>query len=146
MKTKLTLIFVLAFMCSFNFHLRAQNPTYVAYLTNGVITAPNQFEFDIYVKRTGKIPFEVYGLQHCFIFDNAMLNGGSPSCILIPGTSEMKPVNIPANPNLLSVVNGKRVIKIAAKIPAGPFIGTMISNLNDGTRFGRFRLSTDADS
>ena len=48
--------------------LHAQNPTYEACLMNGIFIYPNHYEFDIYVKRTGSIPFEVYGLQALFNF------------------------------------------------------------------------------
>jgi hypothetical protein len=46
--------------------------------------------------------------------------------------------------NVASVVAGKRVIKMAARIPSGPGSGTVISTTGDGTRFGRFRLKTSA--
>jgi hypothetical protein len=114
-------------------------------LKNDILVAANQYEFDIFVKRTGTVPFEAYGFQHCLIFDNAVLNGGTASVVYIPGTSGMNAAQEPINPtNTASLVSGKRVVKMAAKIPSGPGAGTIISDLGNGTRFGRFRLSTTA--
>lgn len=120
-------------------------PYYEARLMNDLFIPPNQYEFDIYVRRTGVVPFEVYGLQHCLILNNLILNGGTPTLTYIPGTSQMNAAQVPSNTfNLATVMDGKRVIKMPARIPSGPGAGTIISNTSDGTRFGRFRLATTA--
>ena len=125
----------------------AQAPTYEARLMNDALSAPNQYEFDIYIKRTGAISYEAYGIQHCLIFDNAVLNGGTPTFTYIPGTSQMSASQEPTNPtNVVSIVGDKRVIKMAGRIPSGPGTGTIISDAGNGTRFGRFRLTTTASS
>lgn len=146
MQTKLIMQNILLLLCTLTVLLQAQNPTYEARLLNGVLIMPNQLEFDIYIKRTGTIQFEAYGLQHCLIFDKAFLNGGTPVLTYIFGTSEMNYAQIPYYSNITSVVGGKRVIKIAARIPSGPGAGTIISNIGFGTRFGRFRLATSGSS
>ena len=119
------------------------SPTFEACLKNDILVAANQYEFDIFVKRTGTVPFEAYGFQHCLIFDNAVLNGGTASVVYIPGTSGMNAAQEPTNAtNTAALVSGKRVVKMAAKISPFPGGGTIISDLGNGTRFGRFRLST----
>ena len=137
--------FALALVLILTVSLTAQNPTYESRLMNDVQVSANQYEFDIYVKQTGATPMEAYGLQHCLIFDNAVLNGGTPTFAYIPGTSQMNASQEPTNAtNVATVFSGKRVIKMAAKIPAGPGSGTVISSTGNGTRFGRFRLTTSA--
>ena len=144
-KTVFNLRLVLFFLCLITLPILAQNPTYEVYLKNGELMALNQLEFDIYIKRTGAVPFEVYNLQHCLIFDNSILNGGTPSFIYIPGTSEMNAAQVPTNPiNILSVIGGNRIIRIPGRNSSGPGLGTIISDTGNGTRFGRFRLATTA--
>ncbi len=146
MKIKLTLHIILLYLLIIILPLNAQNPTYEARLMNDTLTSPNTYEFDIFIKRTGQISFEAYGLQVCLIFNDAIRNGGTLSAVYIPGTSEMNTSQIPNNPNIASVVAGKRVFKLAAKIPAGAGFGTIISNIANGTKLGRFRITTNAPS
>lgn len=146
MKKTFVVTTILICVCSIFLPLQAQNPTYEAYLKNGVFTGPNQLEFDIYVKRTGAIPFEVYGLQHGLIYDNSFLNGGTPTLTYISGTSQMNASQIPTYASSHLLVSGKRVIRIQANISPNPGGGTIISNIGQGTRFGRFRLTTSASS
>lgn len=118
---------------------------YEARLMNDSVASPNTYEFDIYVKRKGQFLLETYGLQHCLIFNNSVLNGNTPNCMYINGTSGMNAgQEPPAIINVASVVNGKRVIKMALRIPPAPGSGTIISNTGNGTRFGRFKLTTSA--
>ena len=145
MKTVFNLRLVFLFLCAIIFQLQAQSPTYEARLMNGTYSS-NQLEFDIYIKRTGTILFEAYGLQVCLLFNDSICNGGSLSATYVAGTSEMNASQIPNNPNVASVVSGKRVFKLAAKIPSGPGFGTIISTAGNGTRLGRFRITTSASS
>ena len=48
-------------------------PSYEAKLMNDLQVAPNEYEFDIYVRDTNSLPFEVFGLQVCLIFDNTIV-------------------------------------------------------------------------
>ena len=147
MKKNLALTTILICICSIFFPLHAQNPTYEAYLMNEEFISANEFEFDIYIRTYGTIPFEVYGLRHCLIFDNAVLSGGTPTLAYIPGTSQMNSIQEPTNSNNVTfIVNGKRVIRMPARTATTPGTGTIISNSGDGTRFGRFRLKTTASS
>ena len=125
----------------------AQDPTYEARLVNDALVAPNQYEFDIYVKRTGTTAFETYGIQVALIMDDAVRNGGTLNGIYVVGTSGMVTAQIPNNPNnaaAFTLVGTKRVFKLAAKIPSGPGSGTVLSSSGNGTRLGRFRIQTTA--
>lgn len=121
-------------------------PRYEAKIINDKRISPNEFEFDIYVKLLDTQKFEVFGLQVCLILDDTIRNGGTINAIYIPETSEMLPAQIPKDPNVATVFSGKRVFKIAGRIPSGPGTGTLISDKENGTRLGRFRVSTTAES
>ena len=83
----------------------------------------------------------INGLQVCLLFNDSISNGGILNTNYIPGTSEMSVGQIPENPDCLSVVNGKRVWKLAAKMP-GISGSTLLSSAGSGTRLGRFRIKT----
>lgn len=125
--------------------LNSEMPSYEAKILNDIQTSPNEFEFDIFVKHTNSLPFEVFGLQVCLLIDDTISNGGTLSGIYISGTSQMDSGQVPNDPNLVSKVKGKRVFKLAGKIPSGPGNGTKILNEGYGTRLGRFRIATTAE-
>ena len=125
--------------------LNSEMPSYEAKLMNDVQISPNEYEFDIFVKHTNTLPFEVFGLQVCLLIDDTISNGGTMTGIYIPGTSEMSDKQEPNDPNLVSKVKGKRVFKIAGKIPSSPGNGTIISSTGNGTRLGRFKIITSAE-
>ena len=125
--------------------LNSEMPSYEAKILNDIQTSPNEYEFDIFVKHTNSLPFEVFGLQVCLLIDDTISNGGTLSGIYISGTSQMDSGQVPNDPNLVSKVKGKRVFKLAGKIPSGPGNGTKILNEGYGTRLGRFRIATTAE-
>jgi len=145
MKPTLIIIILVAMVVGYE-QLNAQAPTYEAILINDVQVSDNQYEFDIYIRRTGTTPFEAFGVQVCLLFNDAISNGGTLTSTYIVGTSEMNAAQIPSNPNVASVVDGLRVWKLAAKIVTEPGLGTIISNIGNGTRLGRFRINTSAAS
>ena len=80
----------------------AQYPTYTLDVNNGILVAPNIFEFDIDMTWTnsGNVPnFEYAGGQYFFNIDTAIKNGGMLSYTLI--TSDL-PINMrPRSPNVV---------------------------------------------
>lgn len=136
-KALLTMIFVVSIILP----LLAQNPTYEARLMNDSLVNATTYEFDVYFKRTGSIPFETYGLQLALLFNDSIRNGGTLTATYIAGTSQMLTAQIPNNPNIATVVGSKRVFKLAGKIPAGPGQGTLLDTTGNGTRLGRFRIA-----
>ena len=145
MKTKLGLKLFLLLLYAFAFSLHAQIPTYEAYLINDVQTAPNQYEFDIYVKRIGSVPFEAYGLQCALIFEESIRNGGTLSAMYLQGTSEMNSEQIPSDPSLVYYSGNKCTFRLAARTVHSPGDATIISSVGYGTRLGRFRITTSAN-
>ena len=63
----------------------------------------------------------------------------------IAGTSEMSPEQIPSNPDMSSLIGGKRVWKLQPK-KTNFNSSTQLSVSGNGTRLGRFRISTTAPS
>jgi hypothetical protein len=125
----------------------ATNPTYTATLKNDALSAPNQYEFDIFIKHTGGgAPFECQGAQIGLLFNNLIKGSGILSAVYIAGTSQMVAGQIPSNPTLATVTGDANtgVFRIAPKAVLIPGDGTVISIIGDGTRLGRFRISTTA--
>ena len=106
-----------------------------------VLVNPTTYEFDVYFKRTGALPFETYGLQLALLFNDSIRNGGTLTATYIAGTSGMLTAQIPNNPNIAAVVGSKRIFKLAGKIPAGPGQGTLLDTTGNGTKLGRFRIA-----
>ena len=119
---------------------------YNAWLTNDIQINPNEYEFDIYFKNTSYGLYLVaYGLQVSLLFDESISNGGILSPSYIAGTSEMSSAQIPDNPDISTIIGGKRVWKLAAK-KTDLSSSTGLSNYGYGTRLGRFRITTSAPS
>ena len=144
MKKNLLTFFSAIFLLPFIMH--AQNPAYEALLVNDYLISPSTYEFEIYVKNTGTVPLEVYGLQIALLFNDTISNKGNLNAIYIPGTSEMLSPQIPDNPIVSTIGGTKRVFQLAGKIASGPGTGTIISSEGEGTRLGRFRIFTTAKS
>ncbi len=144
---RLTSLILTILLLAFSSIIVAQ-PIYEAKLMNESLVAPNQYEFDIFVKSTGILPMEAYGLQVCLIFDDAIRNAGTLTSTYIAGSSTMNADQTPSNPNVATLVGTKRVWKLAAKAPTGGMAGngTLISTVGDGTKLGRFRITTTATS
>lgn len=117
---------------------------YEANIINLSQISPSQFEFDIYVKRITYTNIEVHGLAISLLFNDSIRNGGDLTSTYLIGTSEMSTLQIPADPNLGIIVGNNRVLNIAAKYAPSIGAGTVISSNGNGTRLGRFRISTSA--
>ena len=121
----------------------AQNPTYTCTLINDAVTAPNVYEFDIYLLRTGGTAFEMAQWQGGFTFNNAIKGAGTLTASWVPGSNDPALV---ASGQVNTFNSGSTstagVIKIAPKLPAGGAgTGAVISNVAPGTRIGRLRLT-----
>jgi len=137
--------FIVVFGCSFGFVFAQNTVTYEARLMNDDLTAPYGYESDIFIKHSGGIDtFEVYGLQVALLANDSINNGGILSVNYIPGTSQMNADQIPANLSIVSAVPGLQVIRFPAQFASGQ--GTIISKLGNGTRLGRFRLTTNVSA
>ena len=131
---------------------RAQNPTYELYFTN-VVTTPNTIAWDAYLLRTGTVPLQLATIQFGFGYDISILNGGTLTASVIPGSdlpASMQPsvisvgtINYSSAP--VPVGQTHRYINVAAKTPPGAANAPLISNVSlgctaPGTKIGRFQI------
>ena len=86
---------ILAILLFLSFTIQAQTPSYEARLMNDYLISPSTYEFEIYVKITGTVPLEAYGLQIALLFNDTISNKGNLNAIYIANTSEMHHCSIP---------------------------------------------------
>ena len=118
---------------------------YVVSATNGVLVDNYNYEFDIYLLSTGTMPLELATFQVSIYFNEAISDSGTLSAEYIAETSTLEHSNqFPNPPNLTFTSEGGlvRQLRIAPKTPPGTGNGSVISNVEPGTRFGRFRITS----
>lgn len=121
-------------------------PMYQAILSNDAFIENNIYEFDIYLLHTGGTEFQLSGCQIGLTFNDKIRNGGNLTSSIIPGTCEFSNIaQIPANPNLSSLIGNSRILKLYSRVPPGAGNGSLISNVAPGTRVGRFRITNSVD-
>ncbi len=129
--------------------VKAQVPTYKLYLSNEEQTAPNEYEFDVYLLREGTVPLEMSTFQFGLGFDTSILNGGTPLASIITGSSDFPPNFVPTTVEIGALgyfVNGiiYRYFNCAARsaLGSGPYISdSTMGCLDPGMRLARFRLT-----
>ena len=124
--------------------LTAQNPTYLCELRNDVQVDARTYEFDVYLLRTGAVEFEFTSMQFGINVNSGMRNNGTITVSIVSGSSELTPLQIPINARF-SFDNATSCIRMTGTPPPGAGSGTIISNVGNGTRFGRIRLVNTAD-
>lgn len=120
-------------------------PLYIASLENDSLTAPNKYEFDIIIKHIGGgSPFECQGIQIGLTFNHKISNQDSLKAEYIEGTSEFNQQQIPTHLAISRTSSDTGIFKVAPKAILVKGGGTIISS--NGKRYGRFRISTKANS
>jgi hypothetical protein len=113
-------------------------------IANDLQINSKQFEFDLllYDPDASQL-FEESTVQAGIYFNTGIINGGTISAIIIPGTSQLNPSQIPTS---ITVTQSQGIIKIASKAPPGCGAGTIISTNPDlRTRVCRIRVTNTAD-
>ncbi len=110
---------------------------YVLRMMNDGMPNPNTYEWDIYVQRTdGAVTGYATG-QYIFFYNAAIVNGGTLSMSIVPGSSELiNPVQVPQNASLTATE-----LRVHAPAPPGYANGSWLSMSNPGTRICRVRLT-----
>ena len=124
--------------------LNAQNPNYLCELRNDVRVDARTFEFDVYLLRTGTTPFEYSSMQFGINMNSGARNGGTITVSLVSGTSELNATQIP-NAGRFSFDAALNCIIMTGTPGPGAGSGTIISNIGNGTRVGRIRLTNTVD-
>ena len=121
--------------------IKAQNPTYLCELRNDAQTSSTVFEFDIYLLRTGSIPFEYAAAQFGILINPLIKNGGTITASIIAGSSDASLIATNQNPVTITFTDATNSIKIAGRVPPSPGLGAIISNVSPGIRVCRIRLT-----
>jgi len=141
MKTLFTTIASILMMLAVSLYAQTD---YLVSAKNGVLTDDYNFEFDIYIQSTGSTQLELATFQTSIYFNDTITNGGVLSVAYIQGTCELSDsTQFPNTPNISFIANSGtiRQFRIATKIPPGAGNGSVISDIEPGTRFGRFRIT-----
>jgi hypothetical protein len=113
-------------------------------IANDIQVNSKQLEFDLLL--WDSIPGEVFQLatvQAGITLNPAIINGGTMTASIIPGTSMM---NSSQQPTSITFTASQNVVKLAAKTPPGCGNGTIIStDPLSRTRLCRIRISNTAD-
>lgn len=138
MKNRISIVYVLIFL---SIAVKGQIPTYSCILDNESYTSSNEYEFDIYLARTGATPLELASFQAGFTLNSSFLNGGMLTATLVSGTSELLSSQEPVS---ITFDQSKLNLKIAPRIPprnytSGVTSGTIIPTT--GLRVCRVRLT-----
>ena len=140
-RTQILKIILLVIISLFAGSALAQNPTYILNITNDQQVDDKNYEFDIYLLRTGATPFEYANNSQYFININpAIINGGSLTFTITPNSCQLNAVQqILSSKVSFDAVNTR--LRIASHSPSGAGTGTDIANTGTGTRLGRFRVT-----
>jgi hypothetical protein len=83
---------------------QGQFPGYLLKITNEVQTGPEDYEFDVFILRTGSDPFELANVGFGIGFDTSILNGGTPLFTMVSATPSFSELNSSQQPILLPPV------------------------------------------
>lgn len=118
--------------------LKAQVPSYQCELTNDSLLTSQIYEFDIYLKNSSAVTFELGNFQAGIHVNPQILNGGTISASIIPGSSQLNAGQQPSEA-LFSVQ--ENCVKLAPKSPPDFSSGTIIAETDAGTKICRIRLT-----
>ena len=134
------------FVILFSAKSDAQTPTFNLYITNEVQVSTTEYQFDIYLLRTGGTTFELANFQAGITVNPLVINGGTLTASVISGSTTL--LNTAQEPAPIkvsySVVNN--LFNISAGTPPGSGAGSIISNVDGGctspgTRIARFKIT-----
>ena len=135
--TSTTGILLLGFIVS-SICLKAQVPAYLCELKNDSLLTSQIYEFDICLKNTGAVAFELGNYQAGITLNPLIINGGTISVAVEPGSSQL---NVGQQPSEAVFSAAENCLKIAPKSPPGFGQGSIISASGSGTKICRIRLT-----
>lgn len=116
-------------------------------LINDSLTAPNVYEFDIYMLSNDTSTIELADINFGFLYNAEAKDTGTITVTWVPKSSEL--TNIAQLPRNFAAIVGMKdssvigIIKIGPRFPPGYGNGSIISNKGFGTKIGRLRLSNN---
>jgi len=131
---------ILLFTASFT--LTAQVPTYQCELKNDSLLSSQIYEFDIFIRNTGMVAFELGNFQVGMHINPLLAGGGTVSITIVPGSSQL---SIAQQPLETQFSPDENCLKVAPKSPPLFGAGSLISQVQPGTRICRLRLTNSAE-
>ena len=118
-------------------------------LANDSLSAPNVYEFDIYMLSNDTSTIELAGVNFGFLYNTQVKDTGTITVSWVPNSSEL--TNIAQLPKKFIASTGEKdssvvgIIRIGPRIPPGYGDGSIISNKDLGSRIGRLRLANSVN-
>jgi len=117
-------------------------------LINDSLTAPNVYEFDIYMVSNDSTPIELAGINFGFLYNTQVQDTGTLTVTMVPKSSELSnnsqlPRNFIVSEGMKDSATKVGIIKIGPRMPPGYGSGSIISNKGLGTKIGRLRVSNN---
>ena len=140
-------IWIIAFTLFIGFYVPDFNAqtSFTCTLANDSLTAPNIYEFDIYMLSNDTSTIELAGMNFGFLYNMLVQDTGTIKVSWVPNSSELTTRSqLPRN---FKVTTGKKdsadvgLIILGPRMPPGYGDGSIISNKSLGTRIGRLRLT-----
>ena len=139
---------IILFLNFLSFQIIAQTPSYKLELRNDVQVSNTEYEFDIYMLRTGDTEFEYASGQYGILLNNLIVNGGTIEVTIIANSSDPSLVATGQNPTAISFFSYPGdidVIRIGPTSIPNPGPGAIISAVLPGTRICRVRISNSVE-
>ncbi len=142
------MMFVVLAIFAFANVSKAQAPTtgqYKLSVTNELQTAPNVYQFDVYLLSTSSVPFRLAGVQFGLFIDPTVRNGGLITPSIMAGSTQL---NAAQTPTTLQFVNNANPVlqncfNLAARgIPATAVEGSLIATTSGGCTSPGTRIAT----
>ncbi len=131
---------ILLFAVSYT--LTAQVPTYQCELKNDSLLSGQIYEFDIFIRNSGSVSFELGNFQVGMHINPLLAGGGTVSITIVPGSSQL---SIAQQPLETQFSPDENCLKVAPKSPPLFGAGSLISQDQPGTRICRLRLTNSVE-
>jgi hypothetical protein len=120
----------------------SQTPTYTMTLANDAQVSATEYQFDIYLLRTGSTPFELALVQMGILYNDAVRNNGTLTCSYVANSTDPAIVSSgQQNTFNSSTTSTAGILRIIGHLASGgPGSGAIISNVAPGTKIGRLRI------
>ena len=146
MKHKIWIIIFTLFIGFYSSDNYAQT-NFTCTLANDSLTAPNVYEFDIYMLSNDTSMIELGGVNFGFLYNTQVKDTGTIKISWVRNSSELtNPAQLPSNFKATVGIKDSAEVGIiiaGPRMPVGHGNGSIISNKGIGTRLGRLRLTNN---
>src|ERR1035437_10182922 len=109
------------------------SPHFTMTLANDIQVSNNEYDFDIFILRSGADTFQMRGCQLASIYNAVILGAGNLTCSYVSSSTSAEIVSgSMQNTSFNTSTNG--IIQIASRVPPGGGHGAYISNVSNGSK------------